>query len=97
MIKHIVIFKLKDGVNKDDARVKQALQLMAEFSAKIPDIREAFSGLNIADRPIAYDFGTVVTVDDMEALGRYLAHPAHQEFVALAKEIATWNIADIPV
>ncbi|CAM5469852.1 Dabb family protein [Streptomyces abikoensis] len=96
MIRHLVLFKLNEGVRRDDPRVVAGVQAFEELGKLIPELRFWECGWNVSDRPIAYDFAINSAVDDAEALQRYLDHPAHQAGVAQWREFATWVIADYP-
>ncbi|MEU2712660.1 Dabb family protein [Streptomyces sp. NPDC007205] len=94
MIRHLVLFKLNEGVERDDQRVVQGVQAFRELGDRIEELRFWECDWNISDRPIAYDFAINSAVEDTDALKRYLEHPAHQAGVALWREFATWVIAD---
>ncbi|MEU9388469.1 Dabb family protein [Streptomyces sp. NPDC048324] len=94
MIRHLVLFKLDEGVERDDPRVVAGVAAFRALEGKIPEIRFWELGWNFSDRPIAYDFAINSGFDDPEALRRYLEHPEHQAGVALWKEFATWVVAD---
>ena len=94
MIRHLVLFKLKPGVTRDDPRVKRWMEMSDQLPAQIPQIRSWEGGWNVTDRPIAYDFGQSSSFDSRETLGQYLPHPAHQAMVAVAREVADWVLAD---
>ncbi|MFE6282965.1 Dabb family protein [Streptomyces sp. NPDC057877] len=94
MIRHLVLFKLDEGVGRDDPRVVAGVEAFRGLEGKIPDIRSWELGWNLSDRPIAYDFAITSAFDDVAALGRYVEHPEHQAGVALWREFATWVIAD---
>jgi hypothetical protein len=94
MIRHLVLFKLNDGVERDEPRVVAGVRAFRELGELIPELRFWECGWNISERPIAYDFAINSAVADRDALQRYLAHPAHQAGVAQWREFATWVIAD---
>jgi hypothetical protein len=96
VIRHLVLFKLNEGVERDDPSVVAGVAAFGALGAQIPELRIWECGWNITDRPIAYDFAINSAVDDIDALKRYLEHPAHQAGVALWREFATWVIADYP-
>ncbi|MFF4405043.1 Dabb family protein [Streptomyces sp. NPDC001262] len=96
MIRHLVLFKLNEGVRRDDPRVIAGVQAFEELERAIPELRSWECAWNISDRPIAYDYAINSSVEDAEALQRYLEHPAHQAGVAQWREFATWVIADYP-
>ncbi|MFB7542891.1 Dabb family protein [Streptomyces zaomyceticus] len=94
MIRHLVLFKLNDGVTRDEPRVVAGVEAFRALGDQIPELRFWECDWNITDRPIAYDFAINSAVEDKEALQRYLDHPAHQAGVAQWREFATWVIAD---
>ncbi|MFC5719920.1 Dabb family protein [Streptomyces gamaensis] len=96
MIRHLVLFRLNEGVERDDPRVVAGVKAFEELEGRIPELRAWECGWNISDRPIAYDFAINSAVEDPEALTRYLEHPAHRAAAGLWREFATWVIADYP-
>ncbi|WP_432086026.1 Dabb family protein [Streptomyces sp. bgisy095] len=94
MIRHLVLFKLNDGVARDEPRVLAGVEAFRALGEQIPELRFWECDWNITDRPIAYDFAINSAVEDADALQRYLEHPAHQAGVAQWREFATWVIAD---
>jgi hypothetical protein len=97
MVRHLVLFKLNEGVRRDEPRVAAGAQAFAELGARVPEVVSWECGWNIADRPIAYDFAINSSVADTDALTRYLEHPAHQAAVAPWTRFATWVIADYEI
>ncbi|WP_405779028.1 Dabb family protein [Streptomyces sp. NBC_00859] len=96
MIRHLVLFKLNEGVTRDEPRVAAGARAFAELGGLIPEAEFWECAWNISDRPIAYDFAINSAVPDADALKRYIEHPAHQAAVAQWSEFATWVIADYP-
>ncbi|GGV00349.1 hypothetical protein GCM10010211_79620 [Streptomyces albospinus] len=94
MIRHLVLFKLNDGVSRDEERVRSGVRAFAELEKQIPELAFWECAWNITDRPIAHDFAINSAVADTDALKRYLEHPAHQAAAAQWREFATWVIAD---
>jgi hypothetical protein len=94
MIRHLVLFKLNEGVDRDDPRVREGVAAFEALDGKIPEIRSWELGWNISDRPIAYDFAINSAFDDPESLRRYVEHPEHRAGVGLWREFATWVVAD---
>ncbi|MFB7667466.1 Dabb family protein [Kitasatospora sp. NPDC056138] len=97
MIRHLVLFKLNDGVSKDDERVLAGAKAFEGLGTLIPELREWQCGWNITERDIAFDYAINSLVADHDALQAYLTHEAHQAAAALWREFATWVIADIEV
>ncbi|WP_326611489.1 Dabb family protein [Streptomyces scopuliridis] len=94
MIRHLVLFKLNEGVSRDEPRVVAGADAFKELGGQVPEVEFWECAWNITDRPIAYDFAINSAVSDRDALQRYLDHPAHQAGVAQWREFATWVIAD---
>ncbi|MET9426346.1 MULTISPECIES: Dabb family protein [unclassified Streptomyces] len=94
MIRHLVLFKLNDGVQRDEPRVVEAVKAFEELGGLIPELKFWECAWNITDRPIAYDYAINSAVEDTDALKRYIEHPAHQAAAGQWREFATWVIAD---
>ncbi|WFB08316.1 Dabb family protein [Streptomyces sp. LX-29] len=97
MIRHLVLFKLNDGVARDEPRVAAGVEAFRALDGTVPELQFWECAWNITDRPIAYDFAINSAVADRDALKRYLEHPAHQAAAAQWREFATWVIADYEV
>lgn len=74
MVKHIVLYTLKQGVDKDEA-VKLIASVLEPLVGKIPgllhlEIRRAFNGM---------DYALYSEFESREALESYAKHPLHLE------------------
>ena len=74
MVKHIVLYTFKDGVDKDDA-VKLIASVLEPLVGKIPglthmEIRRCFNGS---------DYALYSEFESREALTNYAVHPLHLE------------------
>ena len=74
MVKHIVLYTLKDGVDKDEA-VKRIAEILEPLVGRIPglrhlEIRRAFQGM---------DYALYSEFDSQEDFIRYQDHPLHME------------------
>ena len=72
MVKHIVLYTLKEGVDKEDA-VKLIASVLEPLVGKIPgllhmEIRRAFNGM---------DYALYSEFESREALAEYAEHPLH--------------------
>lgn len=94
MLRHIVIFKFREGVTRDDPRAAEVYALLAQLPGLIPEVRGWEQGHNVSGRDIAYDLALYSTFDDQEALQRYSDHPAHRAVVDRLREICTWHVVD---
>ena len=94
MIKHIVFFKVREGVTRDDPRVGRAFGTLRALPDSIEGIQQWEVGENFSDRPIAVDYSLYSSFLSREDLARYIDHPAHREVVGLLQEVCTWQICD---
>ena len=74
MVKHIVLYTLKEGVDKEEA-VKLIGSVLEPLAGKIPgllhmEIRRTFNGM---------DYALYSEFESREALRAYAAHPLHLE------------------
>ena len=74
MVKHIVLYTLKEGVDKKEA-VKLIASVLEPLVGQIPgllhlEIRQAFNGM---------DYALYSEFESREALSAYAVHPLHQE------------------
>jgi hypothetical protein len=83
MIAHIVLLQPKSGMTDADKRA--ALGALAQASANVPEIRRMRIGRRVRHGVPGYEqmmardfeFALVIEFDDIDALKRYLAAPAH--------------------
>ena len=74
MVKHIVLYTLKEGVDKDEA-VRMIASHLEPLVGKIPgllhlEIRRAYNGM---------DYALYSEFESAQALSDYAVHPLHQE------------------
>ncbi|NUS16800.1 MAG: Dabb family protein [Streptomyces sp.] len=96
-IRHIVLFKFKEGVTWSDPRAEEAEAATKGHPRWIPDIAGWQCGRNISDRPIAHDFALIGDFADQDAVDRYLVHPDHVRGADLWRAIADWSVVDFEV
>lgn len=74
MVKHIVLYTLKEGVEKESA-IKMIASLLEPLVGKIPgllhlEVRQAYRGM---------DYALYSEFESREALENYAQHPLHLE------------------
>lgn len=84
MVKHIVVYTLKEGVDKD-AAVKLIASKLEPLVGQIPgllkmEVRRCFAGM---------DYALYSEFESREALANYAQHPAH-----LAAKTHFWEFLD---
>ncbi|ABP53511.1 Dabb family protein [Salinispora tropica] len=95
MITHIVLFKLKDGVDRDARQVTEAVELAREVGRHVPELVDWRTGWNTVDRDIAYDFAAIGVLADLVALQRYQENAFHRAAIEKWRLISDWVVADL--
>jgi hypothetical protein len=78
MVKHIVLFKLKDNSIENCLKAKEVLLSM---EGKVPELRSIEVGVDFLHSDRSYDLALIVTVDNKEALESYQRDPYHCQVV----------------
>lgn len=91
MLKHIVMWKLKDeaeGATKAE-NAKKMQQMLEALPAKIPGVLALEVGLNVLDGPTASDVCLYSEFPSLEVMLAYQEHPEHQKCVAFIKGVVS--------
>ena len=72
MIKHLVLFKLKDPASAEETR-----DMPLSMKGVVEQIREIEVGIDYAHTERSFDIALSVIVDDEDALRGYAEHPYH--------------------
>ncbi|MCC6544451.1 MAG: Dabb family protein [Nitrospirae bacterium] len=100
MIKHIVMFRLKEsalGKGKED-NLQELKTLLESLSKKIPVVKCLEVGINIGASASASDIALYSEFDDMQALEAYRIHPEHVKVVEFIEKICSERrVADFEV
>jgi len=94
MIRHIVMFKLKefaDETAKEKAAIK-VLERLDELPLKINLIKKYEAGTDARKLEWSYDIVLVMDFDNMTDLDAYTVHPSHQEFIAFNKDYSVARV-----
>jgi hypothetical protein len=88
MIRHIVMFKLKDFASdaEKNAAAIEVKNLLDELPLKIDVIRRYKAGIDVRKLNWSYDIVLEMDFDSLAELDAYTVHPAHQAFIAFNKE-----------
>lgn len=90
MIKHIVMFKLKEEAAGKTAyeNAIEAKNRLANFTDQIPSLKNLEVGINLTGAAESNcDVVLVCHFEDMDGLNAYQVHPAHVEFGKFIKEV----------
>lgn len=74
MIKHIVLFKLKEN---DEKIKKEIVDRLLSMNGKIDGLLKIESGVNFLKAERNYDIGLICDFRDQEAFENYKDHPVH--------------------
>ena len=87
MIKHIVMFDLKEENKKENLiKAKKMLEALIET---VPTLKKMEVGINFSEEERAMDLSLYSEFEDEEGLKLYANHPEHLEVVKFIKTIAT--------
>ncbi|MFP8487963.1 Dabb family protein [Gracilimonas sp. Q87] len=93
MIKHIVMWKLKDvAEGKTKAENAETIKkLLEDLPSKITELRSVEVGINVLDGDDDAICDVVLTVicNNKEDLKSYAGHPDHQKVVSFIKKVVT--------
>ncbi len=80
MIKHIVLWRLKDeaaGASKAQ-NAEQLVRMVGELAGIVPGLRHIEAGVDFEGSDAAWDVGLYSEFDSRDALDAYQVHPRHE-------------------
>lgn len=90
MIKHIVMWKFKEGEQENMMLFRERLLALKE---QIPEIRAMEVGINVNPSERSYDAVLVSEFDSLEALNAYSTNPLHVAVADFCKSIRTGSVS----
>ena len=90
MIKHIVMWKFKEGEQENMMLFRERLLALKE---QIPEIRAMEVGINVNPSERSYDAVLVSEFDSLEALNSYSTNPLHVAVADFCKSIRTGSVS----
>lgn len=90
MVKHIVMWKFKEGEQENMMLFRERLLALKE---QIPEIRAMEVGVNINPSERSYDAVLVSEFDSLEALKSYSVNPLHKAVSDFCKTIRTNSVS----
>ena len=88
MIKHIVMIRVKG--NSPEEKRSNAIILKDAIDGlmgKIPELKSMETGLNVNEKPMAYDLVLTSVFDSMDGLDAYRVHPEHKKVLEILAEL----------
>ena len=94
MIRHIVMFKLKEFASDSEkaSAANEVLKKLDELPGAIKVIQRYKAGIDIRKLNWSYDIVLEMDFETLADIDAYTVHPAHQEFIAFNKD---YSIAKI--
>ncbi len=91
MIKHIVIWKLKEqpGESGNAVTARKMKEDIEALRDEIPEIKHIEVGLNMSGSDQSGDVALYSVFESLADLEIYQNHPAHQKVVEFVKEVAS--------
>lgn len=90
MIRHIVMFKLKDFNLESEKMAAAALvkKRLDELPSMINEIRHYEAGIDIRKLNWSYDIILTMDFDTLADLEAYIIHPDHKKFIEFNKDFS---------
>ena len=88
MVKHIVLFKLKNQADR-----QKALEALNSMKGKIEGLLDLETGEDFLFSERSYDIALICTLKDRAALDYYQAHPVHQPVKKVMHAIREGSVA----
>ena len=91
MIKHILMFRLKDEVdgNSKQANAEKAKELLEGINGKIPGLIKIEVGIDFSNTDASADLMLYSEFESREALEVYAGHPEHKAVIPFIKSIVS--------
>ena len=89
MIKHIVMFKLKDRNKENIEKIVDALKTL---EGNIDVLRSAEIGINFTESERSYDIVLIVEFSNKEDLSTYGPHPNHIPVIDIIRSLCSGSV-----
>ncbi len=89
MVKHIVMFKLKENTQEHRDKAVQALSGLKDL---VESVRSLEVGVNFTESDRAYDIVLTVGFDDKAGLNAYTVHPDHQPVIQTMQALSSGSV-----
>ena len=86
MIKHVVMFKLKNNTREN---MSEAVSALKNMEGKIPSLNHIEVGVDISKTERSSDIVLTTHFDDMEGLKTYASHPVHQPVIDILRKLCS--------
>ena len=90
MIRHIVLFKIKDEYKSE---IPQLVQNFYGMKGRIEGLIDLEAGADILGSELSYDLGLVTLFENREAFDAYQTHPVHLPVKKRMHEVRLGSVA----
>ncbi|MEC0329685.1 Dabb family protein [Paenibacillus macerans] len=90
MIKHIVLFKLKDASPES---VERTAAVLRGLEGKVEQLRGLEVGIDVVRSQRSYDIALIATFDSLEDLEGYQVHPEHKKLIEHMTQVRESQVA----
>lgn len=95
VITHIVLFKLKEGFQRNSPPVIEAEKHARAVGRHVPELLTWRVGWSAVRRDIGYDFAAIGVLPSLGALERYQNNAFHLDAVRKWRSISDWVVVDL--
>lgn len=95
MITHVVLLRLRPGLDVNSEVAQEAHRAMLALPGKIAQIRDLQCGFNLTPDVQAWDYVLIAHFDSEPQMLEYFEHPAHLAVVAQWEPIAELAFGDL--
>ncbi len=89
MVKHIVMFKLRE---KNETNMKKIIDALKSLEGNIDVLRSVEIGVDITESERSYDIVLTTEFDDREGLNAYGPHPNHLPVVDIIRPLCSASV-----
>ena len=94
MIRHVVTWKLaSEDAAERRAQAKEVAQRLNALAGVVPQVLSISAGANSVYPDANWDVTLVADFESVEALERYVVHPAHEEAAVYIRSVAASRVA----
>ena len=94
MLVHIVMFRRKPGIDRDEAIESEFVSGLGKLPQRIPLIQDWRLSANELERPTSWHYVLESSFGDEAALDSYLTHPMHVAVVGSLRHYFDWAVCD---
>lgn len=90
MIKHIVLFKLKD---RSAESVQRTAQVLRNLEGKVESLLSIEVGTDVLHSERSFDIALTTTFQDLDGLQAYQVHPEHKKVIEYMNQARETSIS----